>query len=215
MYSTRYMIMQAHWHTSQLPEHKLCRGGVWHYFTSREAEGNGLTLGVGSLWSSCPVSFFCILTRKLQEETTAFLMMTPSFPCPYFPKSSLDPLLCPNKIFSLYPKGQFCHSAALNREGRNICTFSPFLSVNKVLFSTLMNRRKSFFKLESGWSHIYFYIIVVSHLNYLIYISILIYMFLMITWSSICPPEVEVLGYFSLSQTQYERHKLSQCLISR
>lgn len=136
------------------------------------------------------------------KEGVSFLMIGPSFPCHYFPKNSLDPLLPPNKILYLYLKDQFCHNAALNREGKGISSiFSPSFLSTRSLFSTLMSSRKSFFKLGSGWTQISFYIRVVSHLNYLIYMYFKINVFLMINWPSIWPSEVGVLGYFSLSQT--------------
>lgn len=135
-------------------------------------------------------------------------MIGPSFPCPYFPKSSLDPLLPPNKIF--IPKINFAIMQPWTEKVKALAPFfSPSFLSTRSLFSTLRSRRKSFFKLGSGWTQISFYIRVVSHLNYLIYMYFKVYVFLMINWSSIWPSEVGVLGYFSLSQTQYRRHRFS------
>lgn len=159
--------------------------------------------------------FYASWLGNYRSRQQPFLWWLHLSPVLTFPKVLL--IHCYAQIrYSLFiPKVNFAIVQPWTEKVETYAPLVPSFLSTRCLFSTLMNRRKSFFKLESGWSHIYFYIIVVSHLNYLIYISILIYMFLMITWSSICPPEVEVLGYFSLSQTQYERHKLSQCLISR
>lgn len=130
-------IAKAHWHTSQVPECKLCRKDACHYpiLKEAEAEGRGLAVGVGSLWSSFPISFFCTLSRKLQKEPTAFLRMGPSFPSPYWgpsPKSSLQPVLPPKKMLFLYAIDQLTSNAALARAGRGICSsFFSFFCVNK------------------------------------------------------------------------------------
>lgn len=82
-------IPKAHSHIAQVPERKLGREDECHYPILKEAEGNGLAVGLGSPWSSFPISFFYILSRKLQKEPTAFLMLGPSFISPYFPRRVL------------------------------------------------------------------------------------------------------------------------------
>lgn len=207
------MIIQAHWHTSWLPEDKLCREEAFFwYLVSKEAEGNGLSLGVGS-----PVSFFCILTRMLQKEATPFLWWVHISLVLTFPNIFLIHCYPQIRCYLLIPKINFAIMQPWTEKIEAYTPFSPSFLSKKCLSSTLMSRRRSFFKLGSGWSHMYFsnHIRVVSQLNYLIWIYFKIDIFLLINCPSICPSEVGVLGYLCLSQTQYGGHRLSQRLISR
>lgn len=99
-----------------------------------------------------------------------FLWWTRLSPVLTFPKVLL--IHCyPQIIYYFFiPKINFAIMQPWTEKVEDFCTsfLSSFLST-RWLFSTLMSRRRSFFKLGSGWSHIYFYIRLASHLNYVLY----------------------------------------------